>query len=132
VENIEVEEYIRTKNGRIAKIDTINNVRYTYWTAKVKRKPELVGTYRILINGKYELEDIVKNSKNIIDLIEVGDYVNGLIVQDIIKTDKKHILYVNGDYTSGGIQKNEIKSIVTKEQFAQMEYKAGEEVNAKM
>lgn len=126
MENIEVEEYIRTKNGRIAKIDTINNVRYTYWTAKVKRKPELVGTYRILINGKYELEDIVKHSKNIIDLIEVGDYVNGYKILEIHKNLELYDEIILDIGYGMAIFNDSIKSIVTKEQFANMEYKVGE------
>ena len=75
-----------------------------------------------LDTGRSALRHYIKTAENIIDLIQSGDYVNGLIVQDIIKTDKKHILYVNGDYTSGGIQKNEIKSIVTKEQMEAIKY----------
>ena len=75
---------------------------------------------------------IVKSSPNIIDLIEVGDYVNGKKVVDkqYHYTDKDNydigewcIFYENvalGDY-----QYN-IKSIVTKEQFESMEYKIGE------
>ena len=72
---------------------------------------------------------IINSSPNIIDLIEVGDYVNGKKVVDkqYHYTDKDNydmgewcIFYENvalGDY-----QYN-IKSIVTKEQFESMEYK---------
>ena len=74
------------------------------------------------------IQGIIKSSPNIIDLIEVGDYVNGHLVFDIAYAPKKavyiedntnkmaHIPYVNEN----------IKSIVTKEQFSQMEYKVGE------
>lgn len=57
----------------------------------------------------------IKSSPNIIDLIEVGDYVNGNKVTDI-----NGIIYVKD---VGFLEEIEIKSIVTKEQFEAMEYK---------
>ena len=65
---------------------------------------------------------IVKASHNIIDLIEVGDYVNGYKVYEIFLNDA--VLVENRDYPL--IHQNEIKSIVTKEQFESMSYKVGE------
>lgn len=65
-------------------------------------------------------DEIIKSSPNIIDLIEVGDYVNGNEV--IGKLD--YLLEFDGsgdgDYY---LKEEEIKSIVTKEQFESMEYK---------
>lgn len=66
---------------------------------------------------------IVKASHNIIDLIEVGDYVNG---------DK--VIYINDGYIEVGEESDNIgftsdkfiKSIVTKEQFESMSYKIGD------
>ena len=70
--------------------------------------------------------DIIKSSPNIIDLIEVGDYVNGCFV---LEKDSKFIV-VNGldnyGFGQGVIPIEDIKSIVTKEQFSSMEYKVGE------
>ena len=63
---------------------------------------------------------IVKASNNIIDLIEVGDYVNGLRVYGI--TDFGLEVYMYGD-AHEILEENEIKSIVTKEQFESMSYK---------
>ena len=57
----------------------------------------------------------IKSSPNIIDLIEVGDYVNGEKVTNI-----NGILYVKN---IGALEEINIKSIVTKEQFEAMEYK---------
>lgn len=71
MEEIKVGEYVRTDTGKVTKVITINSVKYTKWSARARKKSELAGTERILINGKYELEDIVKHSFNIIDLIEV-------------------------------------------------------------
>lgn len=59
-----------------------------------------------------------KSSPNIIDLIEVDDYVNG---ERVFFVDNKAYTVEGNDYTE-----SEIKSIVTKEQFESMEYKVGE------
>lgn len=69
--------------------------------------------------GDIEIKDIVKHSKNIIDLIEVDDYVNGSRVDSIedgfITTEFCENLSVTRlEY--------EIKSLVTKEQFSSVEY----------
>lgn len=68
---------------------------------------------------------IVKASNNIIDLIEVGDYVNGSEVlklgidnYDDNATYKKYLRCVGNSYFN-----EQIKSIVTKEQFESMSYK---------
>ena len=63
-------------------------------------------------------KDVI-SSPNIIDLIEVGDYVNGYKV-----TSKDQFLgFGNHDWY---MTNDEIKSIVTKEQFESMEYKVGD------
>ena len=71
-----------------------------------------------LITEKY----IIKASHNIIDLIEVGDYVNGRIV---CKNDEDDYLYLIGFDADGNFYEdsiNNIKSIVTKEQFESIKY----------
>lgn len=67
---------------------------------------------------------ITKASHNIIDLIEVGDYVNGERVCAVEKYEegKLTVLALFEDYCT---QQN-IKSIVTKEQFESMSYKVGD------
>ena len=74
-------------------------------------------------------DQIINASHNIIDLIEVGDYVNGKIVtsaSDVCTTDNiyigREIIVEHQDL----IIEEDIKSIVTKEQFSQTEYKVGE------
>ena len=72
-------------------------------------------------NGEYE-DKIIKSSPNIIDLIEVGDYVNGFKVIDIVEND----IYISDYYAEsyiGFVKVKNIKSIVTKEQFSSMEDK---------
>ena len=65
-------------------------------------------------------DDILKASHNIIDLIEAGDYVNGERVCAVEKYEegKFTVLALFEDYCT---QQN-IKSIVTKEQFESMRY----------
>lgn len=113
--------YIRTKDGIIAKVDYIDD--NTIFFDK-----DLYRTYGDSIDflEKDNLERIVKASYNIIDILEVGDYVNGSPICSF-KTDEKYRIwiYTDSNYKCGYLE-NEIKSIVTKEQFEQMAYKVGE------
>ena len=77
---------------------------------------------------------ILKSSYNLIDLIEVGDYVNGYKVYEADKVC--HRITLNGSddgnefrltYLRPALGKNMgIKSIVTKEQFDSMKYVVGD------
>lgn len=64
---------------------------------------------------------ITKHSKNIIDLIEVGDYVNGKYVFDVFEKDGKKYLKVDCMY--GYYSEDEIGEVVTHEQFENMVYR---------
>lgn len=125
MEEVKIGQYIRTKSGKFAQITTINNVRYTAYGAKIRKKEELIGKERLLINGKYELDDIKNVAKEIVNLIEEGDYVNGKIVTDIgaieDENDNEKICIFVED-AQNCIEANKIKTIVTKEQFKAMEY----------
>lgn len=75
-----------------------------------------------LTNGTFaNIEDVVKASNNIIDLIEVGDYVNGYKVK-YIDIDNNILRVEAFCWGNNIIEREYIKSIVTKEQFALMEY----------
>lgn len=124
---IEVGEYGRTNKGKIFIFAWVENANYILVKTRNEENPN-----SILNFDKYYLdkdEEIVKHSKNIIDLIYVGDYVNGHLVFDkYIDTDDNGkefiIIFIECDrsiYKS--IEANDIKSIVTKEQFANIEYK---------
>ena len=118
---IEVGEYIRTIDGYIRKIDNINTE---------KRKITIYGEYILDIpyknSNSVAKKKIVKHSSNIIDLIEVGDIVrvldNGynrkidLRDEDILQSFKEDLVLENW----------KLKSIVTKEQFKEMEYRVDE------
>ena len=99
-----------------------------------------VGMYVRTINGKIWIiisqkaisghrKDIIKASHNIIDLIEVGDYVNGSKVGYIDDCDgamrEFYYDYENPNEDVGHWQE-EIKSVITHEQMEQMAYKVGE------
>lgn len=67
-----------------------------------------------------------KHSFNIIDLIEVGDYVNGhKVVNEIWGEDDNNLYFeIEGGFNKAQyIGEKNIKSICTKEQFAAVEYK---------
>lgn len=84
--------------------------------------------------GYWDDNHIIKSSPNIIDLIEVGDYVNGSRVEEIEEYNGEKYLYLeemeysnaNQDYINVYCKQEYIKSIVTKEAFESMEYRIGE------
>lgn len=120
--NIEVGDYVRTSAGKIDKV--INNNYYM---------PRYIECEKGIVNK----ENIVKHSKNIIDLIDVGDYVNGekvlnirRVAEDIepFKTEisKKEIaicIFKTGDEEYYKTRKEkDIKTILTKEQMEANQY----------
>lgn len=82
-------------------------------------KPFFTNQHKYTYN---EIANYGKFSHNIIDLIEEGDYVNGLPVR-FVEENRIDIGQAE-DYF--WLKNQHIKSIVTKEQFEQMEYKVGE------
>lgn len=108
--NIEVGEYIRTKNGVIAQLEYIHDKDEVYWFDKViySRYGEEIDFLTTEELPKY----IVNHSKNILDLVEVGDYLDGVRVSE---TYINNIKYLAKDYNN--------KTIVTKQQFSNMEYR---------
>lgn len=108
---LEVGMYVRTLNG-IVKIDKIQD--------NVMKDTK----------GYLHYGDFVKASYNIIDILEVGDYVNRHMVIDIMRNNRKdepsRMIYC--EYGNGlrGFYNEGIKSVITHEQMEQMEYKVGE------
>ena len=107
---LEVGMYVRTKYG-ISKIDEDRRIEYGLMHPVVD----------IL-----KKEVIIKASHNIIDLIEIGDYVNGCLV--VKKYEKcgyaEQCIKLKGK--SNYFYDIHVCSIVTKEQFESMSYKVGE------
>lgn len=116
MEEIKIGEYVRTKNGYIAKFIHVNNTLGVLEFDKTIWEKSYVPKQTISFSDLKKR--VIKHSFNIIDLIEVGDYVNGAEVIWV----NDHYVHCNErdtiDYTE-----NEIKSIVTKEQFENAEYK---------
>lgn len=92
MEKIEVGEYVRTKNG---KIRTVKSTVAQYY---------ITDRLNISDNNQFTKEDIVKHSKNIIDLIEVKDIIE-------INNEKYEVIY-DKSYCKLGIL------ITNKEQLA--------------
>ena len=123
-----VGDYVRTKDGYIAKIEYIDED--TGGIDCDNSVMKMYGDEYSAIFSTEEVEELViKSSPNIIDLIEVGDYVNGLLVIAYNEKNKCFICECCGmECGENWIYKNDdIKSIVTKEQFESMEYKVGDE-----
>ena len=125
---IKVGDYVRTVDGVIAKVVTISS----YYKTKVYHFDNTLyqdwdEDIDYLKDSNLE-KNINKHSKYIIDLIEVGDYVNGheVINKDDINTGCMCEIYLLEDDGTYGIWDENIKSIVTKEQFESVEYRVGE------
>ena len=119
---IEVGDYVRTRAGHFYKITRIDENGLIYWN-------------KIQCGWSMEqLKDIVvKHSKNIIDLIEVGDYVNGREVKHIAMfegfPDYPKLIFVDEKHLVPGetAENKDIKTILTKEQYEANCYKVGGE-----
>lgn len=118
---MKVGDYVRTNNG-VGKIS-----KYIY-------EPEYENCHVIWCDddnyGIRYMDNEIKSAPNKIDLIKVGDYVNGHRVVEVdlydiddYGNDFKYIKTEHDFTLNHWIKENEIKSIVTKEQFEDMEYK---------
>lgn len=128
---IEVNEYVRTDEGEIAKVTSV---------AKETLGETLgIDEYRDIgfcNTEPYVKGNIIKHSKELIDLIEGGDIVNKELVISIIDitNDKEEIIsrklitqYRSAQFTGLDIKHyiyvNDIKTILTKEQYMANCYK---------
>lgn len=105
--------YVRTKKG-IGRVTEYT--KHESWGYIVK----VLGQYSCYTHtSNGELSDVIKAGDNLIDLIEVGDYVNGLpVVHNAKKNGGNIVILINGD----AYNEEDIKSIVTKEQFVSVKY----------
>lgn len=122
---LEVGMYIRTKDGIIDKVI----IDYNGHCAN----PNCECKHISCAKNYYDEDKIVNASYNIIDILEVGDYVNGSEILDF----KYEFIEENDNFTNFAvitencylentdswiIEKN-IKSVITHEQIEQMAYK---------
>lgn len=118
MDDLKVGEYVRTNDGifKVTKIDGL----YIYLD-----KEYFDNQYQMMRDVTFK-ERIIKHSFNIIDLIEVGDFVNGMKVDDISKIQRfnkpiQKCLWANID-DGYDIINEEIKTILTKEQMEAIQY----------
>lgn len=116
---IEVGEFVRTNKGNIGQVIDIF-------------QGHCVAKYHIEFKGNVKVKrqylstnTIVNHNKIISEIIGVGDYVNGKEVIEVRKQEGK--IYLMTGYVPQTYIKEDIKSIVTHEQFASIEYKVEEE-----
>lgn len=120
---IEVGEYGRTNKGKIFIFAWLENSDGKRYTDKV-----LLGNGKTIENKFYYFDDgekIVKHSKNLIDLIEVGDIVNGHLVDEVRITSFGNLIFIN-DYKTE-LHEKDIEIILTKEEYLTRGYKVGGE-----
>ena len=118
---LEVGQFARLKSGYICKIININDLR----EPNMQYGVEANYLKNVMFIGD---DDVVKASYDIIDILEVGDYVNSLKVTSVDKTFEENTLIGLG--TNFGFSKFDndykITSVVTHEQMEQMAYKVEE------
>lgn len=125
---MKIGDYIRTKSGFICRIVNINEFREP--CMKYGIEASYLDDIRFIGD-----DDIKLVKEKPIDLIEVGDYVNGCKIIELATNIDGKVLYLETDitefdnlYACGhiNIYEKDIKSIVTHEQFESMEYKVVE------
>ena len=99
--------YVRTKKGEI----------FDCYESEQMHKP-IYYSKKSKTNGYIDYEDVYKKSDNLIDILQVGDYVNGERVINIIKKHK----YLEVSDEEIVIDEKDIKSIVTKESMERVTY----------
>ena len=119
---IEANEYVRTNSGLIFKVNEI--------TYDEEYKDYLYKESFLLVDWK---ENIVKHSKQLIDLIEKDDYVNGRKVKHIAMfegfPDYPKLIFVDETHLipDDTCENEDIKTILTKESYMANCYKVGGE-----
>lgn len=112
---IEVNEYVRTDKGYIFKVDE-------------EKKNLQIANFLDVEYGK-----MINHSKQLIDLIEVGDYVNGREVKHIAMfegfPDYPKLIFVDETHLipDDTCENDEIQTILTKEIYMANCYKVGGE-----
>lgn len=121
-DKIEVNEYVRTRAGHIYKITNIDENGLIYWN-KIQ-----CGW------SEQQLEDIiVKHSKQLIDLIEVGDIVNRHLIIDKYEDVDEYgndfwcLIIEDDSLLNRSIREENIETILTRESYMANCYKVGGE-----
>lgn len=132
-DKIEVGEYVRTKDGRIAQIKSIDYEAGIYRFDKIIYINDFGMKENVLYNNEMFKKLIVKHSKQLIDLIEVGDIVNnGYRVINVINEEpcpsgKCIDIDSSRDSSECTLWEEDIQTIQTKESYMANCYKVGGE-----
>lgn len=114
---IEIREYVRTNDGifKVTKIDGL----YIYLD-----KEYFDNQYQMMRDVTFK-ERILKHSFNIIDLIEVGDFVNeNEVIDKYLFNGEIPVLETTGDETNAKCMcESDIRTILTHEQYERNCYK---------
>ena len=112
-------DFVKLKNGYIDEIDWLGELKEDIYGVHLSKEPK---------KRFHNVDEIIKSSPNIINLIEVGDYVNGRYVDKYQGKLGNFCELPNGKWEFIEISNEHylISSIVTKEQFERMKYKVGE------
>ena len=124
MEELQIGEWVRTKDGQIDKIYDYKKDTKIY----ICEKDLIIDSQNLLAT---HIKDILKHSKNIIDLIEKGDYVNDykiLNIANVNNSDKKVFTIHKSNFKDiCKIWGNEdIKKILTHEKYEKECYRIGE------
>lgn len=124
---LEVGQFIRTNYGIRKIVNITKDDGYGKSRVKVIKLDGFLNTGYKFNYEFYTDEKIIKECKsrfNIIDLVQNGDYVNGV---EVINIDDEWITMSDTQVPIlKSIANGMIKTIVTKEQMEQMAYKVGE------
>lgn len=119
-DNIRKDDYVRLNTGNIVKVIGIK-------ANKVNKRAIYYGFYK---QDWFDSIAVENFSNNIIDLIEVGDYVNGYRVENVINEEpcpsgKCVDIDSSKDSSECTLWKNDIQTILTKERYMANCYKVG-------
>ena len=125
MDDIKVGEYVRLQDGNIGIVADIEDE----YTEETYIGVKFNSGYVVDFSKSY----VKSHSPNIIDIIEVGDYVNGYKVIEVGMENKEYGKFVDVYCPSRNMQleflehifEDRLKSVVTHEQFDSMKYIVG-------
>ena len=131
-DKIEVGEYVKTKEGIIAQIKNIDYEADIYRFDRTIYINDFGMKNDVLYNNEMFKKVVVKHSKQLIDLIEIGDFVNGYKVINVINKEpcpsgKCVDIDSSKDSSECTLWEEDIQTILTKESYMANCYKVGGE-----
>lgn len=123
---IELKEnmYVRNCYGRIAKIEYIED-NTAYCDNWLYQSYEDHITF-INLDDEEDIDEILKASYNILDVLEVGDIVTtNNLCGEITKIDKENNRIYTTSYEEEYCSSEDIKKVLTREQFGSVAYEIG-------